>query len=43
MHNMQDCCKYEKDGIEKAYFRATKKGGKKPNPLKQSFAQLSRN
>ena len=27
--------------MEKADFRAAKKGGKKPNPTKQSFAQLS--
>ena len=29
------------DGMEKSDFRAAKKGGKKPNPTKQSFAQLS--
>ncbi len=39
MHNTRDCHKYEKDGLEKADFHAAKKGGKKPNPLKQSFAQ----
>jgi hypothetical protein len=27
--------------MEKSNFRAAKKGGKKPNPTKQSFAQLS--
>ncbi len=27
--------------MEISDFRATKKGGKKPNPVKQSFAQLS--
>jgi hypothetical protein len=39
MHNMKDCCKYEKDGIEKADFHAAEKGRKKPNPARQSFAQ----
>jgi hypothetical protein len=38
MHNTKDCCKYEKDGSEKANFHATKKGRKKPTPAKQSFA-----
>ncbi len=28
--------------MEKANFRAAKKGGKKPNPTKQSFAQFSK-
>ena len=28
--------------MEKANFRAAKKGGKKPSPTKQSFAQLSK-
>jgi hypothetical protein len=41
MHNTRDCCKYEKDKMEKAEFCAAKKGGKKSNPAKQSFAQLS--
>jgi hypothetical protein len=40
-HNTRDCRRFEKDGMEKANFRAAKKGGKKPNPTKQSFAQLS--
>ena len=40
-HNTRDCHHFEKDGTEKANFRAAKKGGKKPNPTKQSFAQLS--
>ena len=40
-HNTRDCRRFEKDGTEKADFRAAKKGGKKPNPTKQSFAQLS--
>ncbi len=33
---------YEKDGMEKANFCATKKGRKKPNPARQSFTQLSK-
>jgi hypothetical protein len=41
MHNMKDCCKYVKGGLEKANFRAAKKGGKKPNPTKNSFSQMS--
>jgi hypothetical protein len=41
-HATKDCCKYEKDGMVKANFWATKKAGKKPNPAKQSFAQLSK-
>jgi hypothetical protein len=31
-----------KDGTEKSNFRAAKKGGKKPNPVKQSFKPLSK-
>jgi hypothetical protein len=42
MHNTRDCHKYEKDGSEKTNFRATKKGGKKPNPTKNSFAQMNK-
>jgi hypothetical protein len=38
----KECRKYEKDGTAKADFRATQKAGKKPNPAKQSFAQLSK-
>jgi hypothetical protein len=40
-HNTHDCRRFEKDGTEKADFRAAKKGGKKPNHMKQSFTQLS--
>jgi hypothetical protein len=40
MHNTRDCQQYEKDGSEKADFRATKRGRKKPNPAKNSFAQM---
>lgn len=39
-HNTQDCRRYEKNGNEKSDFRATKKGARKSNPTKQSFAQL---
>jgi hypothetical protein len=41
-HATMDCCKYEKDGTLKANFRTAKKAGKKPNPAKQLFAQLSK-
>jgi hypothetical protein len=41
-HNTKDCCRYEKDGMVKADFHAAKKAGKRPNPTKQSFAQLSK-
>jgi hypothetical protein len=34
--------KYEKDRMEKADVRATKKGGKKPSPAMQCFVQLSK-
>ena len=40
MHNTQDCSRYEKNRNEKSNFQATKKGARKPNPTKQSFAQL---
>jgi hypothetical protein len=41
MHNTRDCCCYEKDGTEKSNFGTAKKG-KKNNPTRQSFAQLSK-
>ncbi len=41
-HATKDCRKYEKDRTTKANFWATKNAGKKPNPAKQSFAQLSK-
>ncbi len=41
-HATKDCRKYEKDGTVKADFRAAKKAGKKPNPAKQLFTQLSK-
>jgi hypothetical protein len=42
MHNTKDCRGYKKDRKEKSNFCATKKGGKKTNPVKQNFAQLSK-
>ncbi len=42
MHASKDCRQYEKDGTVKADFGAAKKAGKKPNPAKQLFAQLSK-
>jgi hypothetical protein len=42
MHTTKDCRRYKKDGMVKADFCAAKKAGKKPNPSKQSFAQLSK-
>ncbi len=41
-HTTKDCRKYEKDGTAKANFHAAKMAGKKPNPAKQSFTQLSK-
>jgi hypothetical protein len=41
-HATKDCYRYKKDRTVKANFRAAKKAGKKPNPAKQSFAQLSK-
>ncbi len=41
-HATKDChCRYKKDGTVNANFHAAKKAGKKPNPEKQSFVQLS--
>ncbi len=40
-HATKDCRKYKKDRTAKADLRAAKKAGKKSNPAKQSFAQLS--
>jgi hypothetical protein len=40
-HATKDCHKYEKDRTAKADFLTTKTAGKKPNPAKQSFVQLS--
>ena len=41
-HNTCDCHWFEKDGTEKSDFHTAKKGGKNPNPVKQSFTQLSK-
>ncbi len=41
-HATKECRKYEKDRMLKSDFHAAKKAGKKPNPKKQSFAQLSK-
>jgi hypothetical protein len=41
-HATKDCRWYKKDGMVKANFCTAKKAGKKPNPAKQSFAQLSK-
>ncbi len=41
-HLTKDCRKYENDSTLKANFLSTKKAGKKPNPAKQLFAQLSK-
>jgi hypothetical protein len=41
-YNTRDCHRYEKYGKEKSDFRATKRGGKKTNPVRQNFAQLSK-
>jgi hypothetical protein len=41
-HATKDCHRYEKDGMVKANFCTAKKAGKKPNPAKQLFAQLSK-
>ncbi len=42
MHATKDCRKYKKDGMAKVNFHTAKKAGKKPNPAKQLFAQLSK-
>jgi hypothetical protein len=41
-HTTKDYRKYEKDGTAKANFHTAKKAGKKPNPAKQLFTQLSK-
>jgi hypothetical protein len=41
-HATKDCRKYEKDRTVKTNFRSAKKADVKPNPAKQSFAQLSK-
>ncbi len=37
MHHTHDCHRFEKDGKEKSDFGATKKGGKKGNPVRLSW------
>jgi hypothetical protein len=39
-HNIKNCHRYKKDGMEKSNFRAAKKI--KTNPIKYSFAQARR-
>jgi hypothetical protein len=41
-HTTKDCHNYEKDRTVKADFRAANRAGKKPNPVKQLFTQLSK-
>jgi hypothetical protein len=41
-HATKDCRKYKKDRTLKPNFHTAKKAGKKPNPAKQLFAQLSK-
>jgi hypothetical protein len=41
MHNTRDCRRFEKDGKEESDFCATKKGGKKGNPVNHNFAHLT--
>ncbi len=41
-HNTCHCRRFEKDGTEKSDFCAAKKGGKKPNPTKQSLRNKAR-
>ncbi len=41
-HNTRECRRFEKDEKEKYNFRAAKKGGKKGNPIKSNFAQLTK-
>jgi hypothetical protein len=42
MHNTCDCRRFDKGRKEKSNFRATKKGGKKANPVNQNFMQLTK-
>jgi hypothetical protein len=42
MHTTKDCHRYKKNGTVKANFHTAKKAGKKLNPSKQTFAQLSK-
>ena len=42
MHAAKDCCRCKKDEMAKANSHTARKAGKKPNPERQSFAQLSK-
>jgi hypothetical protein len=42
MHTTCECCRFEKDGKEKFNFHATRKGGKKGNPVNHNFAQFTK-
>jgi hypothetical protein len=42
MHNTRECCRFEKEGKETSDFRATRKGGRKGNPINHNFAQLTK-
>jgi hypothetical protein len=41
-HATKDCCRYKKGRTVKANFCTAKKAGRKPNPAKQLFTQLSK-
>jgi hypothetical protein len=41
-HNTHDVHRFKKDRKEKSNFRATKKDGRKSNPVNQNFAQLTK-
>jgi hypothetical protein len=41
-HATKVCRRYKQVGMVKADVRTAKKAGKKPNPAKQLFAQLSK-
>jgi hypothetical protein len=41
MHNTCGCHRFKKERKEKSNFHATKKGGKKGNPMNQNFARLT--
>ena len=41
MQNTRECRRFEKDGKEESNFCTAKKGGKKGNPVKSNFTQLT--
>jgi hypothetical protein len=41
-HTTSECQRFKKKEMEKLNFRSAKKGEKKPNPIKLSFAHLSK-